>query len=355
MKAVVLKANKTLVYEDIKTPEVQEGTVKIRVAVCGICGSDIPRVFNNTAHHYPLVLGHEFSGVVDAIGPGVENLKVGDHVTAAPLVPCHQCPDCLAGNYSLCSQYSFIGSRQQGAMAEYVVVPAQNVVRISKGIPFDQAATIEPATVALHALRQINFTAGKSVAVIGCGIIGLYAIQWARLLGASSVTAIGRGDIGLNAARTLGSDVCVSTRNCTKEELIQKLAPQGYDYVIESSGATETLQMSFDLVAKKGTICLIGTPKKELTFSVSLWEKINRKECWVTGSWMSYSAPFPGEEWTTTATYMEAGTLKLVPGMIHGIFPIETTSNVFDAILAGTNGRSLLFNGEMLKNEKSST
>ena len=154
MKAVVLEKNETLVFKEVPMPKLEPGMVRIRVAVCGICGSDIPRVFSNGARKYPLILGHEFSGVIDAIGPDIAGLAIGDHAVVAPLVPCGKCRECQDGAYSLCDRYSFIGSRQDGAMAEYVIVPAQNVLRISEKLSFEQAATIEPATIALHGLRH---------------------------------------------------------------------------------------------------------------------------------------------------------------------------------------------------------
>lgn len=344
MKAVVLTGNESLVYQEIPTPEVKPGTVRIKVSVCGICGSDVPRVFNHGAHSYPIVLGHEFSGTIDAVGEGVQGLEIGIRVTAAPLVPCHKCPDCEQGDYALCEHYSFIGSRQQGAMAEYVVVPAENVVPISDAISFEQAATIEPATVALHALRLARFSQGKRVAVLGCGIIGLYAIQWAKLLGAASVTAIGRGEIGLNAAKELGAEFVFSTKNSPEEDLLSQFESNGYDYVLECSGSSQTIQLSLQMVAKKGIVCMIGTPKKDLIFTPSLWENINRKECWITGSWMSYSAPFPGEEWRMTVDYMRSGKLKLVLGMVRGIYPMERTIEAFGDIRRGVSGRCLLSN-----------
>ena len=345
MKAVVLEQNEVLSYREMPTPAPGANEVLIKVAVCGICGSDVPRVYDHAARSYPMVLGHEFSGVVEQIGEHVSSVKVGDHVVAAPLIPCMECVDCKNGNYALCQHYSFVGSRQQGAMADYVVVPAENVVPISADVPFDQAATIEPATVALHALYHAKFEAGTNVVVLGCGIIGLYTIQWAKLLGAASVTAIGRGQKGLEAAAKLGADRCFSTKEVSEEELLKKLEPRGYDYVIESSGATQTIQLSLKLVAKKGTVCLIGTPKTEMTFSVSLWEQINRKECRVTGSWMSYSAPFPGKEWTASVDAMTNGALLYLPGMFDQTYPMGSAKEAFDSIRSGkSKGRVLLSN-----------
>ena len=122
------------------------------------------------------------------------------------------------------------------------------------------------------------------------------------------------------------------------------ISPDTCHYVIESSGATQTIHLAFKIVAKKGTICLIGTPKKELTFSVQLWEQINRKECWITGSWMSYSAPFPGEEWSMSVEYMKRGDLKIVPGMVHGVFLMKEASKVFEIARNSANGRCILIN-----------
>lgn len=344
MKALILEENERLIWEDVPTPEPGLGQVRIRVAMCGICGSDMPRVYDHAAHNYPIILGHEFSGTVDALGGGVSGLEPGQHVVGVPLLPCGACPDCLAGNYSLCSHYDFAGSRQSGAMAEYIVLPSENVLPIDESISFEQAATIEPATVALHALRVARFLEGKSATVLGCGIIGLYTLQWLKILGASSVVMIGRGQTGLDAARALEADLCLSTQELSEEELLQRIGT-GSDYVFESSGADQTMKLALRLAGKKGTICYIGTPKSNITFSVSQWEQINRKECVVTGSWMSYSAPFPGEEWRMTVEQMKRGALRLVPGMVAGVYPMEKGWEAFELLHAGqAKGRMLLKN-----------
>jgi len=344
MKAVILEANERLTYKDMALPEVGFKQVRIKIAVCGICGSDIPRVFDHGAHNYPIVLGHEFSGTVDAVGEGISDFNIGDRVVAAPLIPCHDCPDCRLGNYSLCSKYSFVGSRQQGAMADYVVVPAVNVLPISEGVSFEQAATIEPSTVALHALRIISYAPGKRVAVLGCGIIGLYAVQWVKLLGAESVTAIGRDEAGLQAAKAAGANEVFSTLNVNETELLAKLNKSGYDYVIECVGAEQTFHLALQMVAKKGTVCMVGTPKKDISFTPVVWENLNRKECWVTGSWMSYSVPFPGDEWRMSVEYMESGKLKLLPNMIYKVFSMKEAAEAFAAVRNGAVGRCLLSN-----------
>ena len=151
MKAAVLYANEEIRYDDYPEPSVKPGTVNVRVRATGICGRDVPRVLHNGAHFYPVVLGHEFSGDVVEVGEGVTGIQPGDTVSGAPLVPCMKCDDCQNGNFSLCKHYSFIGSREQGSFAGYVVMPAANAVKYDSSIPYEQAAMFEPSTVALHA------------------------------------------------------------------------------------------------------------------------------------------------------------------------------------------------------------
>ena len=160
MKAGVVHAPKDIRYEDIKKPVPGKGQVLIQVKYTGICGSDVPRVNGNACHFYPNVLGHEFSGTVAELGEGVTALQKGDRVAGVPLVPCMQCEDCQRGNYSLCKHYSFIGSREFGSFAEYVVIPENNAVKFEDAVSFEQGAFFEPATVALHGLQRTPFQGG---------------------------------------------------------------------------------------------------------------------------------------------------------------------------------------------------
>lgn len=118
MKAALLYGDEDIRYEDVEVPEVKTGMVKVRVRACGICGSDVPRVFNKGAFYYPIILGHEFSGEVVEVADDVTSVKVGDCVVGAPLVPCMKCDDCLRGDYASCKKYSFMGSKQSGAFCD---------------------------------------------------------------------------------------------------------------------------------------------------------------------------------------------------------------------------------------------
>lgn len=349
MKAAVLHGNKNICYEDWPEPEISPGMVKIRVMACGICGSDIPRVLNHGAHFYPIVLGHEFAGYIAEKAEDVKSLEIGDHVVGVPLLPCMECEDCRCGNYSQCKNYSFIGSRQQGAYADFVVVPEKNAVKISERVPYEHAALFEPCTVALHGLKLSRYQGGKTVAILGGGTIGLFALQWARIYGASKTVVFGRNREHLKVAEELGADAIISTldEDFMKQALIVT-GGKGFDYVYETAGSTATMEMAFELAANHGNICFIGTPTEELVFSPRLWENMNRKEFQLTGSWMSCSAPFPGSEWEETTRCFTSGQIKCVSGMIHRVYHMGDVEKAFEELedRGKVRGRILLTNEE---------
>lgn len=331
MKAAVLHASNDIRYEEIPEPIVTSGSVKIRVHACGICGSDIPRVLGNAAHYFPIVLGHEFSGEIVEIGTDVTGFSVGDRVVCAPLVPCFKCPDCAVGNYSLCKHYTFIGSRIYGGMAEYVVVPAQNAVKFSAERSYEEAALLEPATVGLHGVRCNDYKGGGYTAVVGAGTIGLFTAQWAHILGAKDVIFFDIDDDRLKLAEDITGLKGINTRSTSINDAIAELTQgHGFDYVFGTSGATASYLNCLELTANKAHVCFIGTPSSNISFSASQWELINRRELRVTGSWMSFSAPFPGQEWTAAAHFMGDGRLRCDRRMIHKLFPLEQCAQAFD-------------------------
>ncbi len=347
MKAAVLHANDDLRYEDYPEPAVRPGTVKVRVRATGICGSDVPRVLHNGAHYYPIVLGHEFAGDVAEVGEGVASLKRGDTVSGVPLVPCLKCADCRKGDFSLCKRYSFIGSREQGSFAEYVVVPAANAVRYDSAIPYAQAAMFEPSTVALHGLFCGNYRGGETVAVLGGGTIGLFTMQWAKILGAGKTAVFDIDDGRLELAKRLGADYAINTkREGFAEEAADLTGGKGFGFVFETAGSPVTMRMAFELAANKADLCFIGTPHTDLTFTPRQWENMNRKEFRLTGSWMSYSAPFPGREWAMTAEYFADGRLKFDPSLIFKTYPMSEAAEAFALFKnpARVHGKVMLVN-----------
>lgn len=331
MKAGVLHGKQNLIYEQVDRPVPGPEDVLIRVKFTGICGSDIPRVNGNAAHYYPIILGHEFSGEVVETGENVTTLKPGNRVAGAPLLPCMECTQCQNGDYALCSDYSFIGSRRDGSFAEYIVIPARNAIKFEDTIPFWKGAFFEPITVALHGIRRLDFKPGSSVAVLGVGNIGFFTMQWLKILGAGHVTVFDISDERLELAKRFGADECINTQD---ENFLELLVDENgenrrFDFVYETAGNTTTIKLTFELVKKKGSVCLIGTPTREITFSIEEWEKLNRKEFTLTGSWMSYSKNFPGAEWKEAAKYIGSGDIQIDESLIFKIFPLSKIAEAF--------------------------
>lgn len=331
MKAGVVYAKNDIRYDEIEKPQAGPGKVLVKVKYTGICGSDIPRVNGDACHFFPNVLGHEFSGTVEAVGAGVTSLKPGDRVAGVPLVPCMKCEDCQKGNYSLCKHYSFIGSREYGSFAEYVVVPELNAVRFDDEVSFEQGAFFEPATVALHGLQRCDYKGGKTVAILGGGTIGLLTMQWARIFGAAKVVVFDIAGERLELGKELGATAGINTLDKDFMEQAMKMTDgRGFDYVYETAGNTITMKMAFELAANKADVCFIGTPTRAMTFDVAEWENMNRKEFRLTGSWMSYSAPFPGKEWELAAHYFKTGELKFDDSFIFKKIPLSRIGEAFE-------------------------
>ncbi len=295
MKSVAVTGPERLSVLTTPVPVPGPTQALIKVAYCGICGSDVPRYFDGAVHAYPQVLGHEFSGTVEAVGADVTNVRPGDRVAVAPLVPCHTCAQCEAGRPALCPSYSFVGSRQQGALADYVVVPAVNAVAVGD-LNLKVAALVEPLTVALHAVERVEFKAGQDAAVLGGGVIGLMAVIALRHKNARTITVVDVNPWVLAMARRFGA---THTIDATTSDVVAGFEAIGAPaLVVETAGAAVTRAQALRIAAKNGAVVFVGTPTGDLTLDPEAFETILRKELTLRGSWMSYSAPFPGTEWT---------------------------------------------------------
>ncbi len=347
MKAGVLHAKDDLRYEEIPTPQPGKGEVLVKVRATGICGSDIPRVLGDGAHFFPIVLGHEFSGEIAEVGEGVTSVAVGDRVAGVPLVPCLKCEDCQKGNYALCKHYSFIGSRQNGSFAEYVKMPERNVVKFDSSVSFEQGAFFEPSTVALHGLLCADYRGGEDVAILGGGTVGMFTAQWARIFGAKRVFVFDIDNDRLALAKRLGADVTINTLDKDFRQQVDELTnKRGFGFVYETAGVDITMKLAFEIAGNKAGVCFIGTPTKDLVFTPRLFENMNRKEFKLTGSWMSYSAPFPGKEWELTAHYFSTGELKFDDSFVFKRVPLKSIKDGFDMfkVPGSVKGKILIVN-----------
>ena len=349
MKAAILHAKQDMRYEETECPCAGPGEVIIRVRATGICGSDVPRVNGTAAHYYPIILGHEFSGTIAEVGEGIGHLAVGQRATAAPLVPCMECSDCQKGDYALCRHYKFIGSSRSGSFADYVKVPARNVVTFSDAVSFEKAAFFEPATVGLHGVKCAGFRGGEDVAILGAGTVGLFTMQWCKLLGARRVIVFDISRERLELAAQLGADDGIDTTDDhALEQAMDLTGGKGFPFLFETAGQNATMALALSLADHHASICLIGTSSRDLTFAWKDFEQLNRKELHLTGSWMSYSAPFPGDEWSKTADYFGLGALKYHEAMIYRKFNMSQAAEAFRLFLIPNEvkGKILLTNPE---------
>lgn len=314
MKALVLVGAGELVVKKLPKPLIKADEVLIKVSACGVCGSDIPRVKEAAVKKLPLVLGHEFAGTIVEVGENISQMEIGKRVALAPLLPCNHCRQCMGGYPAMCPNYSFIGSRVNGAMAEYIALPHQNIVEIGEKTTFEQAAFIEPLTVAIHAVERINLQIGKKALVYGCGTIGLLIIQVLKAKGITDITAVDISNSKLAFAEQSGATRII---NNSQDDIGQQLGSVEMDYIFESTGASVVQAKVFDFSAPHGSVVFVGTVHQPITYSPAAFETILRKELIVTGSWMSYSGPFPGLEWSGASALLAGGQIKVDSYITH--------------------------------------
>ncbi|MQA79138.1 MAG: alcohol dehydrogenase catalytic domain-containing protein [Streptosporangiales bacterium] len=305
MRAAVLNRPGDITLSEVPVPRPTADEALVKVAACGVCGSDLARMLHKGTYRFPLICGHEFSGHVVETGADVHEARVGDLVSVPPMIPCFRCDQCQRGRFSLCEDYDYFGSRRDGAYAEYVCVPKSNLFVMPEGLDPRAAAMIDPAAIALHALRRTKLGIDQHVCVVGAGPIGLFAVQWARLGGAATVVAVDLNEEKARMALEAGADHAVSDG-----EEARAFAPDGYDVVLESAGASAAVDLAVSLAARHGDVTFVGIPNSPVTLQEATFNRFLRFEVSLHGAWNSFSAPFPGEEWTSATRFLARGDLK---------------------------------------------
>ncbi|MEN1969874.1 galactitol-1-phosphate 5-dehydrogenase [Lentibacillus sp. N15] len=319
MKAAVLHGLGDFRTETVGIPQINDEEVLIKVKYCGICGSDVPRSMISGARKYPLILGHEFTGVVAEVGGNVDNFKPGSRVVVAPLIPCSECQHCKAGDYGLCDNYNIIGTGSNGAFAEYVKAPKNHILPIDDNLEFETAAGVEPATIGYHGLQKVNIQPGETVVVMGCGPIGQLTLQWAKVFGASTVIAVDIIDEKLELAKALGVDITINSKKEDAVQKIKEITGGGAAVVAETAGSVITQQQAILAAKKKGRVVFLGITHKGLNLKEKTMEHIMRGELTIKGSWNSYTPPYPGLAWQATLDFMTKGEIKFKPMISHKI------------------------------------
>lgn len=331
MRAVQLFEPGDVRCTNIEIPKVEkDNELIIKVKACGVCGSDIPRVMSKGAYRYPIVIGHEFAGEVVEIGVGCKRIKNGDRVTVMPLLNCNKCDYCKVGEMTVCDDYDYYGSRIDGAMAEYISVREENVIKIPDNVCFEEAAMCDPVSVALHAANKANVMAGQTVAVFGLGAIGFVTIQWLQNLGCSKVIAVDVFDSKLELAKELGATLCINAKKEDPIKAIKKYTQgKGADACIEIAGVSATQINSLECVRKLGTVVLCGISYDDLVIPNSTLSKILRGEIVIKGSWNSSITSLPINEWESALMFMESGKIKLDKLITHRV-KLEDCQQIFE-------------------------
>ena len=259
MKAALCTGVGQIEIREVPRPVPGPGEVLVRVCSVGVCGSDVD---GYRGQHpmigFPIILGHECSGVIAETGAGVEGERIGEAVTVEPFFTCGVCPFCLEGTYNFCADLKIIGHQVAGAFAEYVLIPARFAHHKPGSVTFEEAAILEPCSGALHAIRRCGIQSGDVVTIIGCGTMGAFAIQHAANLGAD-VLVLEPLALKREAALELGAAYAVDPGREDPVARVRELTHgKMSDVVIEAVGHPATLAGTVGLVKNGGTIMLIG-------------------------------------------------------------------------------------------------
>ncbi len=334
MRAQVLYGIGNLKYTEVDTPTPKSGEALIRVERCGICGSDVPRIFKTGAHNMPLIPGHEMAGVIESC-PDRPDL-VGKRTGIFPLIPCKECTQCRAGHYEMCINYDYLGSRSDGGFAEYVVAPLWNLLPIPEDIGAEDAAMLEPMCVAAHALRLVGLLGkstevkGSSIVVCGLGTIGLLTALFLKDAGYDDVLFVGNKDIQKKKLLEMGYDDAqfIDVRYCDPvAAIMDRTGGAGADYYLECIGRSESYEQAVKCTGPLGHIMLVGNPASDMELPREVYWKILRNQMTLQGTWNS---GFP-DDWsyalerlTTWTALKAAGNPAFLPSdLITHRFTLE--------------------------------
>ena len=321
-----MKAAREFKIGDFRTVEVEVPVphgkeLLVKVGACGICGSDIPRIFElgTSKQKYPLTIGHEFGGEVVAVGEDADPSLVGKRGAIFPCIPCRKCEACETGNYAMCLDYDYLGSRSDGGFAEYCLVPSDwhFIESTNPNLSDDAFAMVEPCTVAQHAIRKSGLSAGQTILIFGAGPIGQMAGRWAKIFGAETVVLVDVVEEKAEFARERGS-VVLNSMTCDVNAEFRKLnGGKPADVVIEGTGTGAALGQAIECVKTFGTVVMMGNPHRDTTIKLSQHSMILRKELTIQGIRNSHYAESPINEWKYTVKMLDSGAMKVEDLITH--------------------------------------
>jgi len=330
MKALLLSKYRHLEVTDLPAPAPGPDEVLIRVAACGICGSDVHGYDGSSGRRIPpLVMGHEAAGTVAALGRDVKKFRGGDRVTFDSTVYCGSCDNCLRGKVNLCDHRQVLGVscgdyRRAGAFAEFVVVPERIIYRLPEILSFEEAAMLEATSVALHAVSLAPVFPQSNALVVGAGMIGLLILQALTAAGCSHVYVSDVDQSRLKLAQELGAAATLTAGPGLIPQVMEVTNGTGMDVVIEAVGIDATISAAIDSVRKGGDVVLVGNVTPEVTLPL---QKVVSRQIRLQGSCASAG------EYPRAIELMSSEAIRVQP-LISAVAPLEQGPQWFERLYA---------------------
>jgi 2-desacetyl-2-hydroxyethyl bacteriochlorophyllide A dehydrogenase len=304
MRQAMMTEPGAIAFQDVEIPLPGKGQVQIRVQRIGVCGSDI-HVFHGKHPFvtYPLIQGHEYSGVIESIGEGVDGVAIGDKVTATPQEVCGHCAPCRRGQYNACEELKVRGFQAPGCAQDLFVTEADKLVKLPADFEPEQGAFVEPVAVAAHSTGRAGDLTGKNVVVAGAGTIGNFVAQACKSRGAAKVLITDISDFRLDVARQVGIDAtCNVAKEPLEDAVKREFGSDGFDVGVEVAGAEASLSSLVAGIGKGGTLLIVGVygDKPQVDMSVVCEHELTMK-----GSMM-----YRHEDWDQAVKWIASGEVK---------------------------------------------
>ncbi len=330
MKAAVLRGVRDLVVTEVPMPEpVGVDPVLVQIGAVGVCGSDVLRFGVGKGYGFPLVLGHEMSGTVVADSPSGA-FSAGDRVAIFPCIPDPADPMTEIGEFTLAERYDYFGSRRDGGLEEYLQVPERNLVRLPEGTSLVAGAMVEPAGVALHAVRKAEIPPNASALVIGAGPIGLFAAQWLRILGVVRVLVSDVDARKRQVAEKLGFETLDATAGSSDGLARKATGGRGVDIAVEASGLGITFLQAVHAAAHRGQVILLGDLSTDVALPKETVSRILRRELVLRGTWNAVITPRVVNDWEMVVACL--GRILDVDDLVSHVESLDDAPLVFERL-----------------------
>ena len=314
MKAVVIEKPGVVVMKEVPVPVPQPGFARVKVVAAAVCATDLEVLTGRIPANYPLTPGHEWSGVVEAVGSSEDEHWIGKRVIGSNDVVCLKCDACRSGNWRYCSDFEEIGFKRDGAYAEYIIVPAYGLCELEDHVSFEEAALCEPLGVALGTLEKANAKFAETCLIVGAGSIGLCMLAVAKAMGMRRIVVCATSKKRLGIAEQMGAYATIATSECDLEAEMKKIHPGGTDVVIDATGIESCIQQCLRLAKKGGRVLLAGYGRGKI-MNIRM-DDVHINNLQVIGA---------GNNWNMhklAATLMADGVIDLKP-LVTNVMPLD--------------------------------